>query len=230
MEGVKELLSEDALEEIQAIWKHMGLTFKGPRPWKEFFEVFKPTGKDLERRMSTNLLHYKANYCRIFAGIMCVGVFCSPRTLLGLCISAVLVGGVMTLKVGSPTLKVGQVVVPLTQRNRALASFACALLTLALFGVLLWLLLTFVFALLLPLAHMALRPRNFAAKYGAATDEVRSLFGAHSVVSPSSGASAPRGRATRTRARVSQVDDAQNAEGGTADSLHARGTRHRPPS
>ena len=66
-------------------------------------------------------------------------------------------------------------------------------------------LVTFSVALLLLLAHMALRPRSFAAKYNVATDEVRGLFG---------GASA--------------VDDAPNAAGGTA--LHSRGARRRAAS
>jgi uncharacterized iron-regulated membrane protein len=65
----------------------------------------------------------------------------------------------------------------LTKKNRCIAVAAASVLILGLSGALLWLLLCFSFSLLLALGHMALRPRSFAAKYNAATDQVRALFG-----------------------------------------------------
>ena len=154
------------------------------RPWAEFFEVFKPPGKtDLERRMSTNLLHYKANYCRIFAGVVFLGLICSPSSLLAVVAAAGAVALAVSFKKGEPYVRVGDARVRLNHRNRALAGASLAGLALTLFGSFLWVLITLSVALLLPLTHMALRPRSFAAKYNVATDEVRSLFGATNAAS-----------------------------------------------
>jgi hypothetical protein len=43
---------------------------------------------DVERRMSTNLLHYGANYCQIVGGAMALAVVVSPRTILALLVCA----------------------------------------------------------------------------------------------------------------------------------------------
>ena len=58
------------------------------------------------------------------------------------------------------------------QEPRALAAAVAAPLTLIFFGVLTWIALVFSFALVLPVAHMALRPRSLSARYNAASDEV----------------------------------------------------------
>lgn len=177
MEQITALMSDDVVEDVQIAWKQLNPTFAGARPWKEFFEVFKPTGSDLERRMSTNLLHYKANYCQIVVGVAAAGLLCSPRTILALAVAGAAAAVVATARTATQCVHIGGRRVALSRRNRALAAAAVACLVLVLFGAVLWLLMTVSVALLLPLAHMALRPRNFAAKYGAATEEVRSLFG-----------------------------------------------------
>ena len=205
--GAADLFGDEMFDELVASWKQLNPTFKNPRPWAEFFEVFKPPVKtDVERRMSTNLLHYKPNYCLIFSGVMALGLLASPWSAwLAYAAAAGVAAAAVNAKPEQPYAKVGDRRVALSGRNRALAAVGGGVAVLALFGALLWVLVTFSVALLLPLAHMALRPRSFAAKYNVATDEVRGLFGG-----------------------TSAVDDAQNAEGGTA--LHSRGARRRAAS
>ena len=77
---------------------------------------------------------------------------------------------------GPPHRHVGSYSVKLTTKNRALAAAVAAPLTLIFFGVLTWIALVFSFALVLPVAHMALRPRSLSARYNAASDEVRAMF------------------------------------------------------
>ena len=181
---LKTLTSDETFDEIGAAFQQFGFSFDPCRPWTEFFEVFKPPGKtDLERRMSTNLLHYKANYCRIFAGVVVLGLLCSPSSLLAVVAAAGAVALAVSFKKGEPYVRVGDARVRLNHRNRALAGASLAGLALTLFGSFLWVLITLSVALLLPLTHMALRPRSFAAKYNVATDEVRSLFGATNAAS-----------------------------------------------
>lgn len=177
MESISSLMSDDVLEDVQVAWKQLNPSLSGARPWKEFFEVFKPTGTDLERRMSTNLLHYKANYCQIFVVVAVLGLACKPYSIVGIALAVAACAAAATIKAGAPSVIVGGRRVPLSRRNRLAAATAASLLSLWLCGAVLWLLITFSVALLIPLTHMALRPRNFAAKYGAATEEVRCLFG-----------------------------------------------------
>merc|ERR1719453_1927983 len=64
------------------------------RPWSEFFEVFKPPSNwkldTLERRMATNLMHYKTNYLYIVIGTLTLAIVLSPMTIFALTISAAL--------------------------------------------------------------------------------------------------------------------------------------------
>ncbi|KAJ8599477.1 hypothetical protein CTAYLR_004071 [Chrysophaeum taylorii] len=165
----------DVSEEVSALWQQAGVTLQGARPWTEFFEVFKPPLKtDLERRMSTNLLHYRANYCQIVCVLMGFAVVASPRALLAVLMSLASAFAIFLFK--RTSLAIGDMVVPLTKRTRAAAAGIASALMLALSGALLWLLLMFALALFLVLSHMALRPRTLAAKYNAAADDVRGMF------------------------------------------------------
>lgn len=105
---------------------------------------------------------------------MATAVVTSPRTLLGILLSMMLSGGIFLVKM--PSITVGDTMVPLTKRNRATAAAFASLACLVFTGALLWLLIFFSAALLLVLAHMALRPRTLAAKYNAATDDIRHMF------------------------------------------------------
>mmetsp|Transcript_30231 Transcript_30231/g.90881 ORF Transcript_30231/g.90881 Transcript_30231/m.90881 type:complete len:212 (+) Transcript_30231:982-1617(+) len=171
-------LSDDALQDAQAAWRRLDVSLlSGARPWKEFFEVFKPSSGDLEKRMSTNLLHYKTNYAQIALGVVVLGFLAKPSALLGLALAAATACGLLTAPVSRRFIVIGGARIPINNTSRALAATASAIVVLVLFRVLLWLALISCLALLLPLAHMALRPRTLAAKYNAATDEVRSLWG-----------------------------------------------------
>ena len=97
---------------------------------------------------------------------------------------------------------IGSYSVKLTTKNRALAAAVAAPLTLIFFGVLTWIALVFSFALVLPVAHMALRPRSLSARYNAASDEVRALFSAAPAASHEEDAEAGVVRDVPVRARA----------------------------
>lgn len=166
---------DSVVDELVIMWKQLGVSIQGARPWGEFFEVFKPPVKtDLERRMSTNLVYYKANYCQLVGSIMTIAVLVSPRTILATLVSVAVTAGVFLIKLNS--IPVGDVRVPLTKRNRGLAAGVVALITFSVTGALLWVVFTLSIALTLALGHMAFRPRTLAAKYNAAADDVKTLF------------------------------------------------------
>ena len=99
-------------------------------------------------------------------------------------------------------MTIGSYSVKLTTKNRALAAAVAAPLTLIFFGVLTWIALVFSFALVLPVAHMALRPRSLSARYNAASDEVRALFSAAPAASHEEDAEAGVVRDVPVRARA----------------------------
>ena len=173
MEG---LLSSDGLAELRDTWKRFDLHYAGARPWGEFFEQFKPTARDLDTRMATNWLHYKANYAQLTTLVVALGLLWWPTSLFALCVAAIVSTAAVTACPGRRIVTVGSYSVKLTTKNRALAAAVAAPLTLIFFGVLTWIALVFSFALVLPVAHMALRPRSLSARYNAASDEVRALF------------------------------------------------------
>lgn len=166
---------DSIMDEVVVMWKQLGVSFQGARPWAEFFEVFKPPMKtDIERRMSTNLVYYKANYCQFVGTVMALAVLISPRTILATLVSTAVAASLFLVKLNS--IPVGDVRVPLTKRNRGLAAGVVALIMFSVTGALLWVLFTLSIALALALGHMALRPRTLASKYSAAADDVRSLI------------------------------------------------------
>ena len=86
MEG---LLSTDGLNELQDTWRRFDLHYAGARPWGEFFEQFKPTARDLDTRMATNWLHYKANYAQLTTLVVALGLLWWPTSLFALCVAAI---------------------------------------------------------------------------------------------------------------------------------------------
>lgn len=73
---------------------------KSPRPWNEFAGILKkPKNKqELEERLQTNFMLYKANYILLLAGIMSWSVIISPFTMGILFVCA----GVFALLLGWP--------------------------------------------------------------------------------------------------------------------------------
>ncbi len=199
MEG---LLSTDGLAELQDTWRRFDLHYAGARPWGEFFEQFKPTARDLDTRMATNWLHYKANYAQLTTLVVALGLLWWPTSLFALCVAAIASTAAVTACPGRRIVTVGSYSVKLTTKNRALAAAVAAPLTLIFFGVLTWIALVFSFALVLPVAHMALRPRSLSARYNAASDEVRALFSAAPAASHEEDAEAGVVRDVPVRARA----------------------------
>ena len=124
---------------------------KNARSWREFLAVLKvPTkGLDIEGRMHTNFIYYKANYCQIVTGVMVLALLLSPRTLisLGIC------GAVSFL------------IFLALRKHRTAAAAATSLVILLVTGTLLWLTMFLLVAVVLTLSHMALRPRSVHARY-----------------------------------------------------------------
>ena len=83
------LLSTDGLNELQDTWRRFDLHYAGARPWGEFFEQFKPTARDLDTRMATNWLHYKANYAQLTTLVVALGLLWWPTSLFALCVAAI---------------------------------------------------------------------------------------------------------------------------------------------
>lgn len=180
---MNELLSTDGLAELQDTWKRLGLTYAGARPWGEFFEQCKPTARDIETRMATNFIHYKANYSLMTTGVVVAGLLWCPMSFVALCFAAIATQLIVVVCPDRRAIMVprpggGSFRVAVTVKMRTLAAAAAAPLILMFFGVLTWIALVFSFALALPIAHMALRPRSLSARYNAASDEVRALFSA----------------------------------------------------
>ena len=126
-------------------------------------------GARLDTRMATNWLHYKANYAQLTTLVVALGLLWWPTSLFALCVAAIASTACVTACPGRRIVTVGSYSVKLTTKNRALAAAVAAPLTLIFFGVLTWIALVFSFALVLPVAHMALRPRSLSARYNAAS-------------------------------------------------------------
>mmetsp|Transcript_8234 Transcript_8234/g.24687 ORF Transcript_8234/g.24687 Transcript_8234/m.24687 type:complete len:208 (-) Transcript_8234:24-647(-) len=207
MASLRMLFSEDTLEEVGYSLRRLNPTFAGARPWKEFFACFKPP-EHLEKRMSTNLLHYKANYCIIFVLVVALGLLSSPRAIFALGICAALAAACLLAEVRGRYIQVGSFKVPVTKSSRASAAAICSVVTLVVSGQVLWIAITFSTALLLPLLHMALRPRTLAAKYTNAREDVRALWSA----------------------QPTSDEKADSAEGGYSPGSEGSGLRARRPS
>jgi len=133
MASLRMLFSEDTLEEVGYSLRRLNPTFAGARPWKEFFACFKPP-EHLEKRMSTNLLHYKANYCIIFVLVVALGLLSSPRAIFALGICAALAAACLLAEVRGRYIQVGSFKVPVTKSSRASAAAICSVVTLVVSG------------------------------------------------------------------------------------------------
>ena len=123
MEG---LLSTDGLNELQDTWRRFDLHYAGARPWGEFFEQFKPTARDLDTRMATNWLHYKANYAQLTTLVVALGLLWWPTSLFALCVAAIASTASVTACPSRRIVTVGSYSVKLTTKNRALAAAVAA--------------------------------------------------------------------------------------------------------
>jgi len=171
MAGFADYVSEEAMEDVELLWRELKVSLQEGRPWMEFVEVFKPPIRtDLERRMSTNFLYYKTNYAQIVLALLGLSLLLSPRTVLSLVICGLVTVAIFLVK---PT------VVPemkLTRRNRTFAAVLSSCLILLVSGALLWMLAFLLVGILIDLLHMILRPRNLHSKYNAAADDVKNFF------------------------------------------------------
>lgn len=112
------LISE--MNEVTEKLNKLGL--KSPRPWREFASAFKkPKNKqEIEERLQSNFMLYRANYILVLAGIMSWSIIISPFTMGVLLICA----GVFALLLGrsGPLEVLGRV---LTSRDKMLVAGGC---------------------------------------------------------------------------------------------------------
>ena len=132
----------------------------GARPWGEFFEQFKPTARDLDTRMATNWLHYKANYAALSCATFALMLVTSPLLLFVL----LLCGGIWfyALAIHPGPLAVGGATLDETKKLQACGG--ATVLVLLLSGQFLKLLGTLALAGLLAVGHMVLRQRHVRGK------------------------------------------------------------------
>lgn len=134
------------------------LGLKSPRPWGEFVRpsAFKKPKdkKDVEERIQSNLVLYRANYLLVLAGIMSWSVIISPFTMgiLLLCAGAFafLLGWRGQLEV------LGHV---LTSRDKMWAASGFSVFLLLISGAMIKLIWSFLFGVLVLTTHSAFRPR-----------------------------------------------------------------------
>lgn len=146
------------------------------RPWQEFADssAFKlPNNDDISERVSTNLVHFQANYFAIFILLMLYAFIARPRFLLGSLITfglGVYIFGVRT----RPIVFQGRVV----QRKEAILSYMIiCLVTIIIFGGSTGLL-SLCLSVLIILMHAMLRQRSLAARATKFLD----MFGGSSLV------------------------------------------------
>ncbi|EKU21383.1 rab acceptor 1 [Nannochloropsis gaditana CCMP526] len=140
---------------------------KSPRPWNEFAGILKkPKNKqELEERLQTNFMLYKANYILLLAGIMSWSVIISPFTMGVLFVCA----GVFALLLGWPQpLEIfGRLLTP-KEKTMIAASFTFFLLLIT--GAMVKLIWSFSLGVSLIVAHMSFRPRCSGHRKGIIDD------------------------------------------------------------
>ena len=164
----------DELQAELAWFKEHGLGER--RPWAEFFEVFKPPSNwkadTLERRMATNLMHYRANYACVLLGALGLAIVLSPATIFALLVSAALCAYLFGF-CKTPALVIGELKLPLTRRNKAALAGGGSVVVLGLSGALVWMLWMLSLGVAAVLSHMLFRPRSVKSRYNAVKEDLR---------------------------------------------------------
>ncbi|KAG5184849.1 PRA1 family protein-domain-containing protein [Tribonema minus] len=167
--------------ELQSIASELqSLSWRNMRPWGEFFEQFKPprawTKEVLDERITTNMLHYRGNYCFVVFGSILVFIVSSPALLLVAAASlALLVFLFPTETSGRAVVVSGRAV---SAPERRFIAIVLILTLLATTGAAATLLYASGLAAATCLAHAVFRPRNLKSKFNRLQEEARANAGA----------------------------------------------------
>ena len=139
------------------------VVFKPPSNWK---------ADTLERRMATNLMHYRANYACVLLGALGLAIVLSPATIFALLVSAALCAYLFGF-CKTPALVIGELKLPLTRRNKAALAGGGSVVVLGLSGALVWMLWMLSLGVAAVLSHMLFRPRSVKSRYNAVKEDLR---------------------------------------------------------
>eukprot|EP01035_Chromulina_nebulosa_P022327 gene22327-28914_t len=154
-----ELLEECALLFHRAkkfMWKDL-------RPWSEFFAVFNlPQGnsRQIEQRVSTNLIHYKANYCLACMMIFTCQILLSPIFLLSLILVVTLFGYFFFVQ--KKSMRIGDAVI--NEHGKLIICSVVSLILLVITRTLEYLIWDLLFCFIICSVHALFRPRSITAK------------------------------------------------------------------
>lgn len=130
---------------------------KSPRPWQEFGSGFRPpkNKQEIEERLQTNFMLYRANYIVLLGAIMIWSVIMSPFSMAVLLVCA----GAFALLLGWPRpLEVlGRV---LTPRDKMMVASGFSFLFLLATGAMTLLIWSFLFGIMVAVTHMAFKCRS----------------------------------------------------------------------
>lgn len=164
-----EALMNDLEEAIETA-KVIGV--KEMRPWQEFFAVFKPpkwTPKDIEQRMTANMLFYRSNYLMIVAAIFALRIIFAP--VLFLCIVLCAALSVYLIAIHKAPIVIGTYRVDAKTKSIACGIFSFIFLTLC--GALEHLLWGLIISILFCGLHMMFKPRSVSSNANKAYEEFK---------------------------------------------------------
>ena len=170
----KDALANEAKKGLSKL-KKLGLG--NSRPWSEFFEVFKPPSnwkpETIERRLATNLLHYRANYAQLLVGSLSLATLLSRATIFALLLSAALAAYLFAFCTRHVIDLSGGHVLVLSPSNKAMILAVGSTLVFGISGALTWILWVLSLTLSVIVVHMLFRPRSVKSRYNAAKDDLR---------------------------------------------------------
>jgi hypothetical protein len=137
--------------------------WKDLRPWSEFFAVFNlPQGnsRQIEQRVSTNLIHYKSNYCLACMLIFLCQILLSPIFLLSLILVVTLFGYFFFVQ--KKSIRIGEAVI--NEHGKLVICSIVSLVLLIITRTLEYLIWDVLFCFIICSVHALFRPRSITAK------------------------------------------------------------------
>lgn len=172
-----DVFRKDRIEEIVAdlepfIQQLQTLGWKEMRPWPEFFATFKPpqfTAKNLEQRVTTNLLFYRSNYVAVCAGVLILQVLFAPMILISTAISFAMYTYLTQIHKGS--FQIGDFILDHAGKRYLWVSLSVLILFVS--GTIYKILWAVIYSVILCGLHMVFRPRNVQSKANRAYEEMK---------------------------------------------------------
>ena len=140
------------------------LTYREVRPWSEFFTQFKiPTWalKNIEQRVTTNVLHYRSNYLIITSIILILQILFAPLVLLSLLVCFILTIYLLIVMKGK-SIVIGEVII--NEKGKKLVALVLSGVLLLISGAVGQIWWGFMYGIALCGIHAFLRPRNVSSK------------------------------------------------------------------